>query len=618
MNNILYTIIVILVLILLAYLAYSYFSKSSVSACNKTTRVPLKILSTDYKNNTIVDLLMWAANEHGSRPALRYKGNKKKSDWKTVSYLEYFDNANKFSKSLKSYLKLTKSDKPKVAIIGFNSPEWFYSHMGTMLSGGVSVGMYPTSDSKTCEYIINQAGIDALVVEDSKQMEKIVGTNTETLKLIIYYGHVKQEILDKIDIPTIKYLDFIRNYSNFTDYKVNIKPADIATIIYTSGTTGPPKGAVISHENVIDLLNNMILNIHTKSTIELELGERLVSYLPLNHIAAQLMDIYIPLTVLSTVYFARPDALKGSLGETLKDVKPTIFIGVPRVWEKMMDKINSKLNMGIDMASFMGNMVLSGAGLNKCKYAISAAAPISPHTREFFGKLGLELCNVYGMSETAGPIALSMPGQMKEMSVGRPLIDTKISENGEILVRGKSVFSGYYKNEKVTKESFTNDGWFKTGDIGALDDEGYLYITGRSKDLIITAGGENISPIPIEDSLSEHLDAYFEHIMVIGDRRKFLSVLLVPKVKSNGQLAEVFDQYDKNDLNSDSKLRDVISDIVSDVNNSAPSNANRVQKWLILNKRFEIGDEMTPTLKLRRLNIQSKYKEQIDKLYQES
>jgi long-chain-fatty-acid--CoA ligase ACSBG len=564
----------------------------------------LKILSSSYPKYTIVDLLKWAASNNPSLEALKYK-NKHSKDWKTVNYYEYWDNVMRFSNSLVNFLG---DEKPVVAIIGTNEPEWFYAHLGTMASGGISVGIYPSADSSTCHSILNNSMANVLIVEDSDQLEKFSNIDMSGIKAIIYYGNVtyksQSPFNDKVKI--VKYLEFTRSHDVVKHDRLP-RPDDIAAIIYTSGTTGAPKGVVTKHNNIMDILNNMILTIHTKSSVDLCVGESVVSYLPLNHVAAQLLDIYIPIAILGTVYFAQKDALRGSLIDTLKDIRPTIFIGVPRVWEKMMEKLSENLTVGMSMASMVSGIVLKSIGLDRCKYAITAAAPISADTRRYFDKFGLELCDVYGMSETNGPISLSIPGKVKKGTVGIPIIDTKISDDGEILVKGKSVFSGYYNNKEDMK-SFTSDGWFKTGDLGKIDNEGYLYITGRSKDIIITAGGENISPIPIETKLHQELSQYFTYVMVVGDRRKFLSMILVPNKRTLNKFGD--------NMSESKELISIIENARNIVNNNVSSNASKVQKWTIINSKFRIGDELTPTLKLRRLYIQDKYTDIIDLLYE--
>jgi long-chain-fatty-acid--CoA ligase ACSBG len=602
--SILFVIITILLLLGVVYVLYMYLTSNKHN--NQSLHsISLKILASNYPKYTIIDLLKWAALNNASLEALKYK-NKYSKDWKTVNYSEYWDNVMRFSNSL---VNLLGNEKPIVAIIGTNEPEWFYSNLGAMASGGISVGMYSSADSLTCQYILKNSMANVLVIEDSEQLEKFSNIDISGIKVIIYYGNItyKSQIPFNDKVKIVKYLEFTRSHDRLSTHNQLPKPEDIATIIYTSGTTGAPKGAITRHNNIMDILNNMILTIHTKSSVDLCIGESIISYLPLNHVAAQLLDIYLPIAILGTVYFAQKDALRESLGDILKEVRPTIFIGVPRVWEKIMEKLHENLAVGVSMASMVSGIVLKSIGLDRCKYAITATAPISTDTRKYFEKFGLELCDVYGMSETAGPISLSIPGKVKKGTVGIPLIDTKIGDDGEILVRGKSVFSGYYNNEEDTLKSFTSDGWFKTGDLGKIDNEGYLYVTGRSKDIIITSGGENISPISIETKLQQELSLYFSYIMVVGDKRKFLSMILVPNKKTLSKFG--------NDMKENKELISIIENARNMVNNNASSSVSKVQKWTIINSKFKIGNELTPTLKLRRMYIQEKYTDIIDKLY---
>ena len=599
--NICLVLFILILLIITVYIIYFYYNKNK---CNNM-KSPSTILDD---NNTILGILKWNAETipYSNKNALNFKRNNSK-EWKIISYKEYYNNVLRFAECL--YNNNLEKD-PKVAILGFNSPEWYYAHLGTMLLGGCSVGLYPTSDSKTCEYIINQTNVSVLVVDDSKQLEKFTNINIPSVKLIIYYGNCSFDIIEKIDssIKIINYLQFINTKIHKKITFNNPDKNKTATIIYTSGTTGNPKGVIIKHKNITSILKNMTININYNSNIQFNIGEKIISYLPLNHIAAQIMDIYLPICIVGEIYFAQPDALKGSLITTLKEVNPTIFIGVPRVWEKMMEKLNNKFIVSPEYFKLINNVIKGAIGLNNCKYAITAAAPLDDNTKKFFKKLEIDIYDVYGMSETTGPISLSYPGNEKLGSVGKPIIDVKISKENEILVKGDSVFKKYYKNNKETDKVFNNK-WFKTGDMGKIDNDGFLFITGRLKDIIITAGGENVSPIPIEDKLKHYLSIYFDYIIIIGDKRKFLSVLLVPKYKSetSENLIKDFDNMEF--------INKHIKNSLDKVNKCASSNACKIQKWEILKNKFNIGEELTPTLKIKRGNIQEKYKEVIDKLY---
>jgi long-chain-fatty-acid--CoA ligase ACSBG len=566
------------------------------------------------KSNTIIDVLKLASKKYGNKPAL--KTNREKDIWDTITYKDYYKYVKKFAESLNYFL----GNGTNVGIIGCNSPGWFYGHLGTMMNGGSSVGMYTTLSPEMCKHIIENANIEALLVEDTVQLEKLAELDIPNVRLIVYYSPIDEKILKKFTIPVIGISNFMKEHKKI-DGKITSK--DTATIIYTSGTTGNPKGVVITHKNIMSSINNVMKAVSNSDLVNLNIGEDFVSYLPLNHIAAQLMDIYIPIVTLGTVWFADKNALKGSLKNTLKSCRPTIFIGVPRVWEKMQEQIEEKLKTyyasGL-IKMFIKGKIVKEIGLDRCKLCITAAAPISTETKNFFSSIGLTLYDVFGMSETTGPISMSLPGKNIKESSGRPVMRVMISKDGEILVKGNNLFEGYY-GDKRSKKQYIKNGWFKTGDLGRLDSNGYLYITGRAKELIITAGGENISPAPIESSIHKHLMDLVDYVILIGDKRKFLSVLLVPKIDQHSKKLNVnFRSIDKTIRNADecnysSKLKETVQKAIDSANNLSHSNACKVQKWLFIENNFTVGNEITPTLKLRRSYINDKYKRQIDKLY---
>lgn len=582
--------------------------------------IPYKLLYEQEK--TIIDLMKDISDKYGRYPALKKKS---KGRWKTISYSEYYQISNNFAEKLLYFV----GPHPRVAILSFNRPEWFCAHMGTMISGGVSVGIYPTASASNCAFITNHSHVDLLVIEDTKQLAKFAGVKMPTVKCILVLDPEdifdEEDILGSEDVPesvlaSVKKLNPALNiipYETFMNQQLGSGmthtsiemgkpyPEDIATIIYTSGTTGDPKGVVITHKNIISSIKAGLNAIQSRSNINISVQESYISYLPLNHVAAQMMDIYVPLASVGVVHFAEKDAMKGSLKDTIKEVQPTIFIGVPRIWEKIYEKIKEKQEDPQRLLNklFVNKMIVKEMGLDKAKFCITAAAPISQEIREFFKDLGIELCDVYGMSETTGPISMGVPGCSH--GVGVPVMDVKIDkETGEITVKGDHVFKEYYKNKSATKEAFTSKGWFKTGDTGYIHRDGSLYVTGRIKDLIITAGGENISPVPIEEELMSNLNKdkkYFEYAIVIGDQRKFLSVLLVPTKNYNSSVVS----------------QKSIKDAIDTTNKKAPNSTSTIKKFIILDSaEFDIGECLTPTLKIRRKNIGDMYKKQIDELYQ--
>jgi long-chain-fatty-acid--CoA ligase ACSBG len=574
------------------------YQQNNQNACNISYSTQDGYVLSNDKNQkkfTILDVLKKVAEDHPKQSALKVKNGKV---WKSITYATYYKKVKNFAQSLNMWL----GSNVNVGIIGFNSTGWLYSHLGTMLNGGASVGIYSTASAEVCEHIVENANIEMLVVENDKQLEKFIGMD-DVIKLIVYYTPVSAELVKKFSIPVISMGNFMTETT-----KLERAPSltDVATIIYTSGTTSStndmPKGVIITHSNIMNSVTQMVKTIKTKSSMKSIGYEQLISYLPLNHIAAQMMDIYLPITCISTVWFADTDALKGSLGKTIKEVKPTMFIGMPRVWEKIQESVQEGLNKntisGTLAKTFTPWKIIDEIGLDRCKLCITCAAPISETARDFFMSIGIKLYDMYGLTETCGVVSVSACNMSRNKSVGMPTMSVKIANDNEILVKGKNVFSGYYGMPKETTKSFTKDGWFKTGDLGKLDTDGFLYVTGRKKELIITAGGENINPNSIESFLKEKIGNMYENIIVIGDKKKFLVVLL---------------NTDKKDANNDQAIENAISY----ANSHASSNAHTIKKFLVLHDKFKIGNELTPTMKIRRAYIQEKYEKQINKLYKE-
>lgn len=591
LTNILIILLILLILFVYAYYAFnSNKSNSDVLILDNKNEIIYDFINNKkYNNFTIIHLLKHISKQFGSKTALKIKQNKKHK-WKSVSYSEYYENILNFAESINEWL----GSNVNVAIFGFNSPGWFYAHMGCMLNGGTSIGIYPTSTGPICEHIINDSQAELLVVGDDKELEKILGLNIERVKLIVYYSPITNGMVDKFEIPVISMGNFMTKRNKIISYPTLDKNA---TIIYTSGTTDLPKGAIITHANIMLSIKEIIKTITFKSSLGLLKNERFISYLPLNHIAAQMTDVYLPIITVSSVWFADKNALKNSISSTIIDVKPTIFTGVPRTWEKIVEAVQQEISnkglMGTLTKTFSPSTVIKKMGLDKCKLLMNVAAPISTTSYEYLDSLGLTLYNTYGMSETCGSISMSLPGINRKGSVGLPIIPVKIGKDNEIMVSGPTLFKGYVN----TKSPFTKDKWFATGDFGMIDSDGYLYVIGRKKELIITAGGENINPLPIENLLKDKLGSYFDHIIVVGDKKKYLCVVFNTPKKILGNINEIIDKS------------------IDEINTLAQSNSHTIKKWTIINDKFIIGDELTPTLKLRRQFIQNKYKKQIDKMY---
>lgn len=597
-------LIIIFVILVIIFYYFWYIHKDN----NFNREISYKLI---YDNeSTIVDIFRKVSHKYCRYPALK---KKEKNKWTTITYKKFYNIADSLAKKLLYHVGLY----PKIGILSYNRPEWLSIHMGILMSTGISIGIHHTSSEEHCSYIVNHSDIDLLVVENNKQLSKFKNLKIPSVKyiLIIDYNDTNFILKENINMITknnkVKILsldDFINNKISTTAISTTIdynkpKLTDTASIIYTSGTTGNPKGVVLTHGNIMASIKASIYAIQSRTNINIYIQERFISYLPLNHIAAQIMDIYLPISLTGIIHFSNKEVLKNSLKDILKEVKPTIFIGVPRIWEKIMEKIQDTCNPENMINKLIVNkLILKEIGLSKTKYCITTAGPINIDVINFFKLLGIELCNIYGMSETSGPISMAVPGFSK--GTGIPIVDIKIdSLTNEILVKGDMVFKKYHKDDITTNNSFKKK-WFKTGDTGYLDRDGTLYVTGRIKDIIITVGGENISPIPIEEKLLKELnknDKLFDHAIIIGDKRKYLSVLLIPN----------------NNYQNNKDINIHIDKSIKVINNKVANNLNTIKKHLIIdNKSFKEEEFLTSSLKLKRNYINNKYKKEIDNLYE--
>ncbi|XP_074650379.1 long-chain-fatty-acid--CoA ligase ACSBG2-like isoform X2 [Tubulanus polymorphus] len=616
---------------------------------------------------TVMTMVANIVQKYPQRVALGVKNSKSDKEWTTYTFSQYYEN---IIKTAKGFIKLGLEPYHGVGIIGFNSPEWFFSDLGAIFAGGLAVGIYTTNSPEACHYVADNCAANIIVVENNVQLQKILQVKDKLphLKAIVQY---KGELEEK--------LPFVYSWSELMDLSETVPDSDLeerivnqntnncCTLIYTSGTTGNPKGVMLSHDNLTWTA------AVTTERAKLRMGSEVtVSYLPLSHIAAQQLDIHGPFICGTTVYFAQPDALKGSLGETLKEVRPTYFLGVPRVWEKIHEKlmaisknvtgVKRKIGAWAKGIGLRGNKsalsggsypfgwtianallfkkVRQGLGFDRCHAFISGAAPITKETLDYFLSINIPIMEVYGMSECTGPHTLNTPNECCVGSCGRviPGLKTVLADqdsegNGEICMVGRHVFMGYLNMDEKTSETVDNEGQLHSGDIGRLDEHGFLHITGRIKELIITAGGENIPPVLIEDAVKEKLPV-ISNCMLIGDKRKFLSILLTLKTEVDEATAYPKDELTRpaldwckaigSDLKTvdearkkeDEKFVSAIQQGIDLVNKAATSRAQTIQKWVILPRDFSIpGDELGPTLKLKRSVVAKIYAETIDALY---
>lgn len=586
--------------------------------------------------------------------------------WIQWTYQQYFSDTQKAAKAL---IKLGLEPLHGVGILGFNSPEWFIANNGAIFAGGFTVGIYSTNNADACKYVALNSQCNVIVVENNQQLKKIlqVWDDLPDLKAVVQYTG---EVAEKRD-NVYSWKEFMELSSQVSDDTLQhrlslLAPNKACCLIYTSGTTGNPKGVMLSHDNLCWTAGKAVENAGLLYASEVQL-----SFLPLSHIAGSITDIYGAMACAATVYFAQPDALRGSLLGTLKEVRPTVFVGVPRVWEKMVEGIKHKSREfgffkkkigawaksvgyrttiaemnhepvpgAFKIANIMLNKAKGELGFDRCRIFMSGAAPIMKETIEFFYGLHIPLMEVYGMSECSGPHTVCSLDRFRTSSVGTeiPGVQTKLADkdeegNGEVRMYGRHVFMGYLDEEQKTKETFDEELYLMSGDIGKKDKDGFLFITGRKKELIITAGGENIAPVPIEDTVKECLPCV-SNCILIGDKRKFLSMLITLKVDVNMDTLEPTDNltavtvdWVKAQGSGATKVSDIldhkdaivlkaIQKGIDKANERAISRAQKIQKWSILPRDFSIpGGELGPTMKLRRPIVHKMYAKTIDAFY---
>jgi long-chain acyl-CoA synthetase len=558
--------------------------------------------------------------------------------WHPTTWRQYAAEVNAAGKSLMA-LGVNASDR--VTILGFNRPEWVIMDVGAMSIGAVPAGIYTTNSPAECRYIIDHSESPVLLLEDHDQWAKI---NEVRHQLPALRHVVMMKDADPVDDDLVmSWEEFMAKGEGVSDedYQARFDAVEIddpATLIYTSGTTGPPKAVMLSHDNLAWTAKTGV------PAFGLNASDRGLSYLPLSHIAEQMFTIHIPATTGNTVYYA--EAID-KLAENIKEVRPTYFAGVPRVWERFYAGVNEQLGhatgvkakiaewaMGVGRKAnalrmrgeepsgmlaaqekVADTLVLSkvrdALGMSDCHTYITAAAPISPEIQEFFSAFFV-LNEIYGQSEDCGPTAMTSPGKTRFGTVGPafPEVDVRIADDGEILVKGRNVFLGYFKDEAATKETLA-DGWLYSGDLGEFDNDGFLTITGRKKDIIITAGGKNVAPKNLEGGIKNH--PLISEAVVIGDRRKYLTVLVTLDEEAAAAYLE------KHGLDGpaheSSHIRAEIQAAV-DLLNAEYARVEQLKKFAILPRQLSIeGGELTPTLKVKRNKVAEHFSSEIEAMY---
>jgi long-chain acyl-CoA synthetase len=570
--------------------------------------------------------------------------------WRATSWRQYGERARWTGMGL---IKLGLQRGEVVSILAETVPEWLYADMGTMAAGGVSNGIYPTDSAKQVDYILNDSRSRFLFVENEEQLDKFIGVRErcpQIDKVFVFDMEGLANFKDPLVMPFDELLALGRDHDaahpGLWEERIAASEADeLALLVYTSGTTGPPKGAMLSHRNVIFQVRN------ADAFIPLGADDEQLAFLPLCHIAERTFTSFLPLRSGAIANFAESVE---TVPENIREVAPTTFFAVPRIWERFYSGIAIRMKeatwigrtayrwaLGIGLkvaeAELAGRQpspllkamhriadflvldnIKRAIGLHRVRFAGTGAAPIAPDLIKWYRALGVDMREVYGQTENCG-LATGMPSRIKLGTVGitAPNTELKVSTDGEILLKGPHVFMGYLNQPEKTAETL-RDGWLHTGDVGCLDNEGYIKITDRMKDIIITAGGKNITPSEIENQLK--FSPYISDAVVIGDQRKFLSCLIMIDYDNVAKHAQ-----DNNvpftDFTSLCRSREVNELIWSEIErvNQGFARVETIKKFRLIEQQLTAeDDELTPTMKLKRKFVNEKYRGMIDGMYAEA
>ena len=608
-------------------------------------RIQDEILA-EIEGRTLVDVFMATCDANGGRPALVTKEG---DGFRTRTWAEYRREASEIAMALR---RRGIDHGDFVTLMMANRPEHVLCDVGTLLAGATPVSVYNTLAPEQIQYIADNCDARIAIVEDAAFLERWTAVTDELPNL---------ELLVVVDPEGVELSDEVISFEQLVAEGVDalaggqgelenswraVAPDDPVTLVYTSGTTGPPKGVVLTHRNLMFELGSI------QRLLEVEPGHRSVSYLPLAHIAERMATHYLGIRYVGTVYFVRDVA---DVLETLAEARPQMFFAVPRVWEKMHAALMAKIEASEDerkrklalkaidvgttkvRAELEGRTpslgtrlqhalfdrlvfakIRDGLGLDQLNHAISAAAPISADLLTFFAAIGIPIIEVYGMTESTALITANEPDDNRIGTVGKALPGTevRIAEDGEILARGPHIFPGYHEREEETAQAIDEDGWLHTGDLGTVDDDGFVRIVGRKKELIITSGGKNLSPNNIEESVKQR-SPIIAQLCAVGDDRPYIAALVVLDAETLPGWCEARD-IPFSSVAEAAEHPDVRAEVqrAIDEGNEHLARVEQVKRWEIVPSEWTAeSEELTPSLKLKRTVIHSKYSDVIDGLY---
>ncbi len=568
--------------------------------------------------------------------------------WVEIPYREIAEKVKKIALGLLA-LGFKKGDK--LSLLSENRAEWFWVDFATMSIGGVLVTIYATNTPEQVAYIVKDSESRFVVVSNNNQLQKVLSKKRElkTVEKIVIFDPIK-DITDRD--PMVMSLDDLMKLGESYDDPgeldrrlTEIDPDDLASLIYTSGTTGDPKGVMLTHRNFLSNVESAMKVMPIRS------DDVALSFLPLSHSLERMAGHFT--MVYAGVTIAYAESLD-KLPQNLREVKPTVLISVPRIYEKVSARIRENVEKSgpvkkaiFDWALGVGRRVsqlkqqkrpvplplklqlaladrlvfskLKEAVGGRIRYFVSGGAPLAKEIAEFFHAAGMLICEGYGLTETSPVLTANTPDAYKFGTVGKPFpgVEIKIADDGEILAKGPNVMKGYYKKPEATKEAFDEEGWFHTGDVGEFDEDGFLRITDRKKELIVTSGGKNIAPQPIENMLK--MNKFIEQVCLIGDRRKFISAIVVPNFEALEAWAKQqgIEFSNREELVKNPKVVELYNRAIDEVN-SKLAKYETIKKFVLSPIEFTQENKMlTPTLKVRRKVVMQRFANEIESMYAE-
>ncbi len=588
---------------------------------------------------SVLHILFNSIEQHSQKDLFRFFRD---HQWQHWSYQQVGEKVRLLTHGLMAR-GLQKGDR--IAILSNNLPEWPITDFAVFGLQGVVVPIYPTLTPPQIAYILKDAQVKAIFVQDALQYDKIAAIEKEvpSLEQVFSYEPLSGVVtFDKLLEEGQAHAEAFPGA--FEESMESIDPEALCSLVYTSGTTGEPKGVMLCHRGFIfDIMNS-------EARLGLRSDDVFLSFLPLSHLYERLAGHWCPIYKGATIHYARGI---DTVVEDISVAKPTIMVSVPRLYEKIANAMQEKAEQGSALARNIFYWAI-GTGLeyhekrrqgkvskwlerryklaeklvfNKVKaklggnfrHPIAGGAPLSVETLKIFEAIGLPIIEGYGMTETHLIITLTPPGEVRYGSCGKPIdgIEVKVSEDGEVLVRGPIVMLGYYNKPEETKEVIDEEGWLHTGDIGFLDEENYLFLTDRKKNIIVTSGGKNVAPAPIEHKLKT--SKYIDEVCLVGNKRKFVSALIVPAYEILKEWAKTnnieFDSMET--LLKDDRVQKLFTDEIERLQEGF-ARFERVKKFVLLPEPFSADkNELTPSLKIKRNVIEKNYKEIIDSFYAE-